>query len=111
MDEWVEQQQQQRATWEVRAISADTTQRDLKARLDKANEDHRAAETERDALRRDKDRLTAKSTVLEREAPRRRAPGGKAPGPTAEGEPEGPTPERGVGAPNAAGARFLVAGS
>ena len=111
VDEWVEQQQQ-RATWEVCAISAEAAQRDLEARLAKANEDRRAAEVERDALCRDKDRLTTKVKILEREvAQRARAPGGKAPGPTAEGEAQGPTAERGVGAPNATGARFLLAGA
>ena len=42
--EWVEQQQQQHETWQVGAISAEAAQRDLEARLAKANEDTRAAE-------------------------------------------------------------------
>ena len=46
MDEWVEQQQWQRATWEIRTISVEAAQRDLEARLSKANEDRRATETE-----------------------------------------------------------------
>ena len=53
---------------------------------------------ERKALRRDKERLTAKVKTLEREAAERaRAPGGRAPGPRAEGEADGLTAERGGG--------------
>ena len=110
MAKWVEQQQQHRATWEVRAISAEAAQRDLEARLAKANEDRQAAKAERDALRRDKDRLTTKVKMLEREAaPRAKGPGGRAPGSTAEGEAKGPTAETGGGGGNAAAAPFLLA--
>ena len=41
-------------------------QRDLEARLANANEDHRAAEVERDALRHDKEGLITKVKTLQR---------------------------------------------
>ena len=110
--QWQQQQQQQQSEpWQVRAISTEATVRDMEQRLAEANEEKRAAEVERDALRRDKEHLTAKVKTLEREA--QRAKGGRALGPTAEGEPEGPTAERAVGggAPNPAGTRFLLAGA
>ena len=68
---------------------------------------------ERDALRRDKERLTFKVKTLERDEQRAKAPGGRAAGPMAEGEFQGPTAERVVvrGVPNAAGTRFLLAGA
>ena len=44
-------------------------------------------------------------------AAQRKASGGRVLRPIAEGKPERPPAERGVGAPNAAGARFLLAGS
>ena len=97
MAEWVQEQQKHKTRW-VRAMSAETVQRDVEAPVAKANEDKRAAEVERDALRRDKERLTAKVKTLEREAAQRaRATGGMAPGPAAEGKAEGPTAERGGG--------------
>ena len=80
VDDWVEQQQQQRGMWEVRAIGAEAAQRDLQPRRDKAKEDCRAAETERDAVRRDKDRLFARVKVFEREAASAGPLGGNAPG-------------------------------
>ena len=103
---------QQRATWEVGVITAEAAQRHLEARSSKANEDRRAAETQCAAVRRDKDRLAARVKALEQDlAAARRLPGGRAPGEVAEGEPESPAADRGVEAPNAAGAQFLFAGA
>ena len=39
MDEWVEQHEQQRATWELRAIRVQAAPCNLGARLVKANKD------------------------------------------------------------------------
>ena len=58
--EW-QQQQQQSQLWQVRVISPEAAVRDLEQRLAKANDATRAAEVERDTLRRDKERLTAKA--------------------------------------------------
>ena len=88
VDEWVEQQQQQRA------ISAEAAQRDVEAPLSRANEDGRATETEWAAVRRDKDCLAARVKRLERDlASARRATWGRPPGQTGEGEPESPAAE------------------
>ena len=58
---WPQQQQQQSQLWQVRVISSEAAVRALEQRLAKANDAMRAAEVERDTLRRDKERLTAKS--------------------------------------------------
>ena len=72
------------AAWQVGAINADAVQRDVDARLAKANEEGQAAEVERDMLHRDKECLTTRVRTLEREAVQRaRAKGGRAPGLTA----------------------------
>ena len=100
VDEWVEEQQQQRATLEIRAIRAEAAQRDLEARVSKANEDRRAAETELASVCRDKHCLAARVRTLERDlATARKAIGGMPPGQTGEGEPESPAAERGWGRP------------
>ena len=111
MAKWMEHQQQQLGTWQVHAISAEAAQHDWEAHLAKANEDRRAAEAQRDALRRHKERLTTKVKTLERDAAQRaKAPGGRVTRPTAEGEVEGSTTKRGGGG-SAAGTRFLLAGA
>ena len=74
--------------------------------------DRRAAETKLAVVRRDKDRLASRVKTLERDlATARKATGGRPLGQTGGGEPESPTAERGVGAPNPAGVRYLLAGS
>ena len=69
--EWVEPQQQllQRAgAWEARAISADAVNRDLEARLSRANEDRRDAESRLVDVTKERDRLAAtKVKTLERD--------------------------------------------
>ena len=100
VDECVEQQQQQRATWEVRAISVEAAHRDVEARVSKAKEDRRAAEAELAAVRRDKDRLAARVKTLERDlAAARRATGGRPPGQTGEDDLRAQRPRGGWGRP------------
>ena len=67
--EWVEQQQQlQRAgAWEARAISAEAANRDLEARLSRANEDRRAAESQLADVTKERDRLATRVKTLERD--------------------------------------------
>ena len=68
MHKWVEQQQQlQRAgAWEVRTISARAGNRNLAARLYRANEDRRAAESRLADVTKERDRLVARVKTLER---------------------------------------------
>ena len=94
VDEWLEQQQQQRATWEVCAFVAEAANCDLDARPSKANEDRRAAESELAAVRWDKERRASRVKTLERDlATARKATGGRPPGQTGDGA-DGPTGER-----------------
>ena len=67
--EWVEQQLQlQRAgTWKARAISAEAANRDLEARLSRANEYRRAAESRLADVTKERDRLVAKVKTPERD--------------------------------------------
>ena len=61
------------------------------------------------AVRRDKDRLSARVQILDPDlAAARRAMGGRPGGQTADGEPESPAAERGVGAPYPAACSLLV---
>ena len=88
MHEWVEQQQQlQRAgAWEARAISAEEANRDLEARLSRANEDGRAAESRLADVTKERDRMATRVKTLERDLGRAR----KAKQPAQAGEgPEG----------------------
>ena len=75
MVEWVEDQHQlQRAgAWEVRAMSAEAANRDLEARLPRANEDRRAPETRLADLPKERDRLAPRLKTLERDAARKAA--------------------------------------
>ena len=102
--EWVEQQHQlQRAgAWEVRAMSAEAANRDLKARLSRANEDRRAAETWLADLTKERDRLATRVKTLERDLGTAHKAAGapaKPPAQTREGAEgaEGPTVERAGG--------------
>ena len=94
MAEWVQQQ-----PWQICGISAPRP----RASLAKANKHEHAPEVERDPLRHDKVRLSAKVKTLEREAAQRaRAPGRR-------GRWRARRPRRGGG--GAAGTRFLSAGA
>ena len=69
LGEWVEQQHQlQRAgVWEVRAMSAKAANRDLEARLSRANDDRRATETRLAEVTKERDRLVNRVKTLERD--------------------------------------------
>ena len=111
--EWVEQQHQlQRVgAWEVRAVSAEAADRDLEARLSRANDDRRATETRLAEVTKEKDRLVTRVKTLEH-------PGALAKPPAqteeaaegAEGPPGGEGGRRGGGG-NAVGVRYLLAGA
>ena len=66
---WVEQQQQlQRAgAWEAPGISAEAANRDLEARLSRANDDRRAAKSQLADVTKERDRLVARVKTLERD--------------------------------------------
>ena len=78
MDEWVQQQQQQqrRGAWAVRALSAKAATRDLRARLSRANEDTRDAETQLAAVTRERERLASRVKAVERDLGTRVRPRG-----------------------------------
>ena len=69
MHEWVEQQQQlQRAVaLEARSISAEAANHDLEARLSRANEDRRAAESRLADVTKERVRLVIRVKSLERD--------------------------------------------
>ena len=63
--EWVDQQRA--GAWEARAISAEAANRDLQARLSRANEDRRDAESRLADVTKERDWLATKVKTLERE--------------------------------------------
>ena len=67
MHEWVEQQQllQRAGAWEARAISAEPANRDIEARLSRANEDRRDAESWLADVTKERYRLATKVKTLE----------------------------------------------
>ena len=65
VQEWVEQQCA--GAWEARAISAEAANRDLDARLSRANEDRRDSESRLADVTKERDRLAAKVKTLERD--------------------------------------------
>ena len=69
MHEWVEQQQQllRAGAWEARAISAEAANRDLEARLSRANEERRAAESRLADVTKARDRLATRVKTPERD--------------------------------------------
>ena len=102
--EWVEQRQQlQRAgAWGARAISTEAAKRDLEARLSRANEDGRAAESRSADVPKQRDRLVTRVKTLERDlGTARKAAGAPAKPPAKTGEgaegAEAPRPERAGG--------------
>ena len=63
-----QQHQLQRAgAWEARAISAEAANRDLEARLPRANDDRRATETLLADVTKERDRLVTRVKTLERD--------------------------------------------
>ena len=115
--EWVEQQHklQRAGAWEVRAMSAEAANRDLEARLFRANDDRRPAETRLAELTRERDRLVTRVKTLERSLGTARKAAG-APASHRQRErrglrvPRAPRWTGGGGGGNAAGVRYLLAG-
>ena len=118
MHEWVEQQQllQRAGAWEARAISAEAANREFEARLSRANEDRRDAESRLADFTKERDRLATKVKTLERDLATART--AKPPAQAAqEGEghegAEAPPGDRtgGGGGGTTAGVRYLLAGA
>ena len=115
--EWVEQQQQlQRAgAWEAGAISAEAANRDLQARVSRANEDRRDAESRLADVTKERDRLATKVKTLERDLGTARKAKPPAQAAQAGEEPEGAEAPwvtgRGGGGGSAAGVRYVLAGA
>ena len=118
--EWVEQQQllQRAGAWKGRAVNAEAANRDLEARLSRANEDRRAAESRLADVTKERDRLVASVKALERDlGTARKAAGATAKPPAQAGEgaegAEAPPGERagGGGGGSAAGVLYLLAGA
>ena len=120
VSQWLQQHHHQQSDpWQVQALSAEATLRDMEQRYARSQEEKRAAGVERDSLkwdtdklRDDKDRLQAKVNTLEREGRQ----GSRASGRRRPRDPESPrAPDggwgEGRGAPNPAGTRFLLAGA
>ena len=90
--------------WEVHAMSAEAANRDLKARLSRANEGRRAAETRLAEVAKERDRLVTRVKTLERDlGTASKAAGAPAKPPAQAGEgaegAEGPPLERAGGGP------------
>ena len=111
VQEWVEQQRA--GAWEARAISGDAANRDLEARLSRANEDRRDSESRLADVTKERDRPAAKVKTLERDlATLRKAKPAAQPAEAVE-RPEGaeaPPGDKG-GVSSAAGVRYLLAGA
>ena len=111
VQEWMEQQRA--GAWEARAISAEAANRDLEARLSRANEDRRDPESRLADVTKERDRLAAEVKTLERDlATSRKAKPAAQPAEAVE-RPEGaeaPPGDRGGGG-SAAGVRYLLAGA
>ena len=60
-------EQQRAGTWEARAISAEAANRDLEARVSRANEDTRDAESRLVDVTKERDRLATKVKTMERD--------------------------------------------
>ena len=67
--EWVEQQHllQPAGAWEARVMTAEAANRDLEARLSRANEDRRAAESKFADVTKERDRLVTRVKTVERD--------------------------------------------
>ena len=112
VQEWVDQQRA--GAWEARAITAEAANRDLKARLSRANEDRRDVESRLADVTKERDRLASKVKTLERDvATLRKAKPAAQPAEAverAEGA-EAPAPPGDRGGASAAGVRYLLAGA
>ena len=110
VQEWVDQQRA--GAGEARAISAEAANRDLEARLSRANEDRRDSESRLADITKERDRLATKVKTLERDlATLRKAKPAAQPAEAVE-RPEGAeTPPGDRGGASAAGVRYLLAGA
>ena len=99
--------------WEARAISAEAANRNLEARLSRANEDRRDAESRLADVTKERDRLAAKVKTLERDLATSRKAKLAAQAAQAGKRPEGAEAPRvtGGGGGSAAGVRYLLAGA
>ena len=106
--------QQRAGGWEARAISEEAANRDLEARLSRANEDRRDYESRLADVTKERDRLATKVKTLERDvATLRKAKPAAQPAEAverAEGA-EAPAPPGDRGRASAAGVRYLLAGA
>ena len=117
MHEWLEQQQllQRAGAWEARTISAEAANRDLEARLSRANEDRPDAESRLAAVTKERDRLATKVKIVERDLPTARKAKPPAHAAQAGEGPEGaeapPGDRAGGGGGSAAAVRYLLGGA
>ena len=105
--------QQRAGAWEARAISAEAANRDLEARMSRANEDRWDSESRLADVTKERDRLAAKVKALERDLATLRKAKPAAQAAQAVERPEGaeaPPGDRGGGG-SAAGVRYLLAGA
>ena len=107
--------QQRAAAWEARAISAEAANRDLEARLSRANEDRRDSESRLADVTKERDRLAAKVKTLERDLATSRKAKPAAQAAQAMERPEGteaPPGDRGGGAvPPVSGTSRILTGA
>ena len=112
MQEWVDQQRA--GAWEARAISAETANRNLEARLSRANEDRRDYESRLADVTKERDLLATKVKTLERDVATLRKAKPAAQSAEAVERAEGakaPAPPGDRGGASAAGVRYLQAGA
>ena len=110
VQEWVDQQRA--GAWEARAISAEGANRDLEARLSRANEDRRDCELRLADVTKERDRLATKVKTLQRDvATLRKAKPAAQPAEAVERAEGAEAPPGDKGGASAAGVRYLLAGA
>ena len=112
VQEWVDQQRA--GAWEARTISAEAANRDLEARLSRANEERRDCGSRLADVTKERDRLATKVRTLERDvATLRKAKPAAQPAEAVERAKgaEAPAPPGDRGGASAAGVRYLLAGA
>ena len=104
--------QQRAGAWEARAISAEAANRDLEARLSRANEDRRDSESRVPDVTKERDRLATKVKTLERDvATLHKAKPAAQPAQVVERAEGAEAPPGDKGGASAAGVRYLLAGA
>ena len=110
VQEWLDQQRV--GAWEARAISAEAANRDLEARLSRANEDMRDSESRWAVVTKERDRLATMVKTLERDvATLRKAKPAAQPAEAVERAEGAEAPPGDKGGASAAGVRYLLAGA